>query len=105
MGALANRLPMIIVAQLIGVPDTDVNQLVKWGYATTQLLDGLVSEDQLVASGHAVMELAGYITKRLRQAEADPQDTLLSSGHRLHIGGAGQGYRPVDDGRPVRGRW
>jgi cytochrome P450 family 144 len=78
MDALANRLPMIIVAQLIGVPDTDVNQLVKWGYATTQLLDGLVSQDQLVASGHAVMELAGYITKRLRQAEADPQDTLLS---------------------------
>jgi cytochrome P450 len=78
MGALANRLPMIVVAALIGVPDTDVAQLVKWGYATTQLLEGLVSEDQLVASGQAVMELADYITKRLRQAEVDPQDNLLS---------------------------
>ena len=77
MGAMANRLPMMVVAQLIGVPDTDVAQLVKWGYAATQLLEGLVSQDQLIAAGVAVMELGGYITERLRQAAADPQDNLL----------------------------
>jgi cytochrome P450 family 144 len=77
MGAMANRLPMMVVAALIGVPDTDVAQLVKWGYAATQLLEGLVSEDQLVASGLAVMELAEYITKHFRQAETDPQDNLI----------------------------
>jgi cytochrome P450 family 144 len=77
MGALANRLPMMVVAQLIGVPDTDVAQLVKWGYATTQLLEGLVSQDQLMASGLAVQELVGYITKRFRHAAADPRDNLL----------------------------
>jgi cytochrome P450 family 144 len=77
MGAMANRLPMMVVAQLIGVPDTDVAQLVKWGYAATQLLEGLVSADQLAAAGVAVMELSGYITERFRQAAADPQDNLL----------------------------
>ncbi len=77
MGVMANRLPMMVVAELIGVPDTDVTQLVKWGYAATQLLEGLVSADQLEASGVAVLELACYITERLTQAGANPQDNLL----------------------------
>jgi cytochrome P450 family 144 len=77
MGAMANRLPMMVVAELIGVPDTDVAQLVKWGYAATQLLEGLVDQDQLAAAGAAVMELSGYITQRFRQAAADLQDNLL----------------------------
>lgn len=87
MGALANRLPMMVVARLIGVPDGDVTQLVKWGYAATQLLEGLVSEDQLVAAGHDVMELAGYITERFREAEADPQDNLLGEVATAHASG------------------
>jgi len=77
MGAVANRLPMMVVAELIGVPSTDVAQLVKWGYAATQLLEGLVDEDQLAAAGTAVLELSGYITECFRQAAVDPQDNLL----------------------------
>src|SRR6185437_13183343 len=77
MGAMANRLPMMVVAQLIGVPDTDVDQLVKWGYAATQLLEGLVSQDQLGGAGVAVMELSGYIAERFAEAAGDPQDNLL----------------------------
>lgn len=77
MSAMANRLPMMVVAQLIGVPDTDVDQLVKWGYAATQLLEGLVSEEQLAAAGVAVMELSGYIDEQFGRAAVDPQDNLL----------------------------
>jgi cytochrome P450 len=77
MGALANRLPMMVVAQLIGVPEADVAQLVKWGYASTQFVEGLVSDDQLEAAGMAVMELSGYLTERFREAASDPQDNLL----------------------------
>ena len=62
MGAIANRLPMMVVAELIGVPGADIAQLVQWGYAATQLLEGLVSEEQLAAAGAAVLELSGYIT-------------------------------------------
>ena len=77
MGDMANRLPMMVVAELIGLPDTDVDQLVKWGYAATQLLEGLVDQSQLDAAGVAVMELSGYIAERFGQAAADPQDNLL----------------------------
>ncbi|ETW26728.1 cytochrome P450 [Mycobacterium gastri 'Wayne'] len=77
MAALANRLPMMVVAQLIGAPDADVAQLVKWGYAATQLLEGLVSHEQLAAAGVAVMELSGYISDQFSRAAAGPQDNLL----------------------------
>ena len=42
MSAMANRLPMMIVTRLIGVPDVDIDQLVRWGYASTQVVEGLV---------------------------------------------------------------
>ncbi|MDT5283584.1 MAG: cytochrome family [Mycobacterium sp.] len=79
MGALANRLPMMVVARLIGVPATDVDQLVRWAFASTQLLDGLVDEEQLAASGVAAAELGNYIHGHLQRAAADPQDDLLGA--------------------------
>ena len=77
MSAVANRLPMMIVGRLIGVPDEDVDKLVRWGYSATQMVEGLVSRDQLTAAGIAVLELAGYITEQLERAAAEPKDDLL----------------------------
>lgn len=77
MGAIANRLPMMIVGQIIGVPDSDIDQLVRWGYAATQMVEGLVSPDELTAAGVAVAELGEYIRDQFRRAAADPQDNLL----------------------------
>lgn len=47
MSAMANRLPMMVVARLLGLPDTDVDDLIRLGYATTTLLDGVVTAAQL----------------------------------------------------------
>jgi cytochrome P450 len=79
MGVLANRLPMMVVARLIGVPAADVDQLVGWAYASTQLLDGLVDQDQLAAAGMAATELGNYILDHFGRAAADPRDDLLGT--------------------------
>ena len=79
MGMLANRLPMMVVARLIGVPAEDVDQLVRWACASTQFLDGLVDDEHLTASAIAAMELGGYIHDHLEQAAADPQDNLIGA--------------------------
>jgi cytochrome P450 family 144 len=79
MGALANRLPMMVVARLIGVPAEDVDQLIRWAYGSTQLLDGLVDQDKLTAAGVAAMELGNYIHGQFDRSTADPQDDLLGS--------------------------
>jgi cytochrome P450 family 144 len=77
MSAMANRLPMMVVARLIGVPDDDVDQLIRWAYATTTLLDGIVAADQLQAAGVAAMELGGYVLERFEGAATNPADNLL----------------------------
>ncbi|MGH3957591.1 cytochrome P450 [Mycobacterium sp.] len=77
MSAVANRLPMMVVGRIIGVPGDDIDRLVRWGYAATQVVEGLVNSEQLTAAGIAVMELGGYITEQFHQATADSCDNLL----------------------------
>lgn len=77
MAAMANRLPMMIVGRIIGVPDEDTAKLIRWGYAATQFVEGLVTQEQLTAAGIAVMELSGYINDQFQDATAHPQDNLL----------------------------
>jgi cytochrome P450 len=77
MSSVANRLPMLIVARLIGVPEEDVDQLMRWAYAGTQLLEGLGTTEDLAAAGVAVMELSGYIGDHFGRAARDPGDNLL----------------------------
>ncbi|OBI43822.1 cytochrome [Mycobacterium kyorinense] len=77
MSAMANRLPMMIVGRIIGVPAADVDKLIQWGYSATQVVEGLVSQEQMNTAGIAVLELSGYITEQFQQAAADPHDNLL----------------------------
>ncbi|MHA0287983.1 cytochrome P450 [Mycobacterium sp. C3-094] len=76
MSAVANRLPMMVVCRLIGVPDDDVDRLTAWGYASTQLLEGLVGPEELAAAGAAVGELSSYIASLLDRPA--PAGTLLA---------------------------
>ena len=78
MSGMANRLPMMIVTRLIGVPDVDIDQLMQWGYSSTKVVEGLVDEDQLAAAAVATLELASYIVEHLDQAAAEPRDDLIS---------------------------
>ena len=77
MGAMANRLPMMIVGRIIGVPDADIDKLTRWGYSATQVVEGLVNQAQMEAAGVAVVELSDYITEQFQRAAANPQDNLL----------------------------
>ena len=97
MGAMANRLPMMIVGRIIGVPDTDIDKLVRWGYAATQVVEGLVSQDQLNAAGIAVMERRSPVTHliALRRLHLDHVGAVIRQDHRAI--GATQHARQVDD--------
>jgi cytochrome P450 len=77
MSAVANRLPMMVVTQLLGLPDDDVDKLIRLAYATLALLDGVVSTTQLEAAGMAAMELSGYVMEHFAKAGERPAPGLI----------------------------
>jgi cytochrome P450 family 144 len=77
MAAMANRLPMMIVCRLIGVPDRDVDRIGAWGYAATQVVEGLATDAELAQASAAVGQLGAYITTQFARAAGDPADDLL----------------------------
>jgi cytochrome P450 family 144 len=77
MSAIANRLPMMVVARLLGLPDDDVDKLIRLAYAATTLLDGIVTADQLQAAGMAAMELSSYVLKHFEKASASAENGLI----------------------------
>ena len=77
MSAVANRLPMMVVARLLGLPEGDVDKLIRLGYATTTLLDGVVGPAQVEAAGMAAMELSAYVMEHVAMASERPQPGLI----------------------------
>jgi hypothetical protein len=78
MSAIANRLPMMVVARLLGLPDDDVDDLIRLGYATTTLLDGVVTPDQLQAAGIAAIELSAYVLEHFEKASSGSESGLIA---------------------------
>ncbi|MBJ8345544.1 cytochrome P450 [Antrihabitans sp. YC2-6] len=82
--AMASRLPLAVVARLIGLPDADVPRLVRWAYASTELVSGVVTTRLLPATLTAVVELAGYLNSAFSAALKHPGDDLLGDLARAH---------------------
>ncbi len=78
MSAVANRLPMMVVARLLGLPDDDVDRLIRLGYATTTLLDGVVTPAQLEEAFAAALELSGYVLEHFERASASAEGGLIA---------------------------
>jgi cytochrome P450 len=78
MSAIANRLPMMVVARLLGLPDEDVDKLIQLAYAATMLLDGIVTPDQLQEAGMAAIRLSGYVLKHFEKASASAEYGLIA---------------------------
>lgn len=77
MSAVANRLPMMVVAKLLGLPDDDVETLIRLGFATTTLLDGVVTQAQLEAAGVAAFELSGYVLEHFEKSDTAVEFGLI----------------------------
>lgn len=77
MSAIGDRLPMTLVARLIGLPDDDVPQLVQWGYGSTELLSGVFDLEHIGTAVETSAQLAGYLYAKFAEAQANPGDNLL----------------------------
>jgi cytochrome P450 len=74
---MGDRLPMTLVAKLIGLPDEDVPRLIEWGYGSTELLGGVLAEGRLPVAVDAAIHLAGYLHDAFEAARRAPGDDVL----------------------------
>ncbi|MEU0538761.1 cytochrome P450 [Nocardia sp. NPDC005978] len=74
---MADRLPLALVADIIGLPDADVPQLLSWAYESTEMLGGVVDADGFTRSVGAAAELTGYLYTKFAAAQQNPGDDLL----------------------------
>lgn len=77
--AVADRLPLAMVAKLIGLPDADVPKLLDLAYDTTELLGGMVDAGRIETLVSASIELHAYLDTHLTRALASPGDDLLGA--------------------------
>jgi cytochrome P450 len=76
--ALAFPLPVIVICELMGVPQDDRDSLKDWSTAASRLLDPDVEGDTLEQGLLAAMGLAGYFDALFDERRRSPQDDLVS---------------------------
>ncbi|MBA4022684.1 MAG: cytochrome P450 [Gordonia sp.] len=85
--SVSEQLPMAVVTKLLGLPTHDIDELKRWAFASTTMLDGAVTSEQLHNATAAVGELAGYLAAAFDSALREPGDDVLGDLARLVIAG------------------
>jgi cytochrome P450 len=77
MSAMADRMPLTVVASVVGLPDADVPRLLRWAYEGTELLSGVATIDRMAHLGASAAAMAEYLAGRFAEARVSPPPTLL----------------------------
>ncbi len=75
---LATPLPVIVIAELLGVPTRDQGRFKKWSDDIAVVLDGTVRESGLPDAAQSAFELAEYLRSIVAERRADPREDLIS---------------------------
>ena len=75
---LGMPLPMIVIAELLGIPEEDRAPLKRWSDALVTFLDGTIRETGLGESSRACAEMRVYMDGLFAERRARPKEDLVS---------------------------
>ncbi|MCY3656611.1 MAG: cytochrome P450 [Chloroflexi bacterium] len=75
----AQPLPIIVIAELLGVPPEDRDQLKVWSTAIANTTNVLNTEDALAAAREATVELIAYMDEIVAQRRAAPGADIMTA--------------------------
>jgi cytochrome P450 len=90
---LAQPLPVTVISEMLGLPESDWPQLTTWTRAMTKLLDPGDDLSIFMPAQDAMREIVEYLAELMAKRRVDPGDDLLSAF--LHV--EDEGARLTDD--------
>lgn len=79
MAQLATALPMAVLAELMGLPSDDLDQIKRWTEDLIMLTSPEVSPERQLASARGSVDFQRYLEAQINQRLAAPTDDLLST--------------------------
>ncbi len=79
IAVLAFPLPVIVIAEMLGVPPEDREQFNEWSNVVSLIVDPLLDERQIRRVQQAVDEVFAYFEKVAEERRRSPQDDLVSA--------------------------
>ena len=76
---LAFPLPFTVISELLGMPDSDRDQLREWSHTMTATLDPIITIDQAKAAIEASDHMLEHVLAAIAWKRAHPADDLLSA--------------------------
>ncbi|HTL28986.1 MAG TPA: hypothetical protein VL282_07195 [Tepidisphaeraceae bacterium] len=81
-GDYSNRLPMMVIAEMLGIPACDLPQFVQWSDAILNMSCTIGAREgwQEALSGYttATSQMNDYLARVLKENAAQPRDNLLT---------------------------
>ncbi|HIE83912.1 MAG TPA: cytochrome P450 [Dehalococcoidia bacterium] len=74
----ANLLPLIVIAELIGVPHTDRDLFKSWSVKVARTLEPTITASQAEEADQASIELAEYFDQIIQSRRIQPKDDLIT---------------------------
>ena len=78
VGEFSHPLPMIVIAELIGVPDADLARFKAWSDAIVEPFSMMVSREREIECARLVVEMQHYFAALLDARRREPRDDLLT---------------------------
>jgi pimeloyl-[acyl-carrier protein] synthase len=76
---LAEPLPILVIAELLGLPGEDRKELKAWSDDLAVLLDGSIAMQHIGRGVQSAIQVFDYLRKHLEEKRRRPQDDLLSA--------------------------
>ena len=78
VGAFAHPLPMMVIADLLGVPQSDIGQFKIWSDAIVEPFSMMASRERRIECAQLVVEMQSYFADMVAERQRRPRDDLIS---------------------------
>ncbi|GGC31662.1 cytochrome P450 [Novosphingobium marinum] len=79
VGAFAHPLPMMVIAQQLGVPTGMIETFKRWSDAIVEPFSMMISEEREVECARLVVEMQQFFMDKVEDRRAQPKDDLLTT--------------------------